>query len=85
MAYAAVGKFIYHRSAYPLSQEVVDDSTEVGTYGGAHDDHNKAHFAKLGCRGYYNFRWKGYERTLNSHQQNDGPLVKVFYTPLYKG
>ena len=59
MAETAIGKLVDNGSAYPLSQEVVDDSTQVGTDGCTYNNHYEAHFAKVGCRRYDNFRWKG--------------------------
>ena len=39
--------------------EVVYHCSQVGTYCGTYYNHYKAHFAKVGCRWYYNLRREG--------------------------
>ena len=87
MSKAAIGEFIDDGATEPFGQEVVDECTDIGTNGSKKDNEIdiQASITSGGfpCGGWHDhFGREGDERTLNSHQQGDSPIIKVFETPL---
>ena len=89
VAYPAVGELIDNGPSQPFGKIVVEESTDVGSYGGDDDDEEHVQLVGdsclVGCGWHNDFGREGDERTLDGHQQGDGPIVEVVKAPLYEG